>query len=374
MILHNVALFLYSLAVRAFPSAHREKYAEEMLDTFRWELAARRGNGGRWPALRFAAAAWLDAVRAGLGERRHYRGPNQRHGSVLGIAGSWLDVKLGLRMLFKFKGLSLAGGLALAIAIGLGAAWYDVVSDQLHPRLPLPEGDRIVEVEMLNVATRQGERRVLHDLLNWRRDVRSVEELGAYRTLERNLILGDARPEEVVVAEITASAFRLVRVPPLLGRPLLDADEQPGAPPVAVLGYRVWQRRFGGRADAIGQTIQLGRSSPTVVGVMPEGFAFPVSHKLWVPLQLRPSGYAPLEGVAVQVFGRLAPGATRVQAHAEIAALTARAAASSPQTHQHLRPGWSRTVRCSSCLARARPSSDGRGSAWRPLTCRFFSS
>ena len=116
----------------------------------------------------------------------------------LGIGGSWLDVKLGLRMLFKYKGLSLAGGLALAIAIGLGAAWYDVVSDQLHPRLPLPEGDRIVEVEMHNVATSQGERRVLHDLLNWRRDVRSIEELGAYRTLERNLILGDARPEEVV--------------------------------------------------------------------------------------------------------------------------------------------------------------------------------
>ena len=340
MILHDVALFLYSLAVRAFPPAHREKYAEEMIDTLRWELAARRGRDGSLAALRFAAAAWLDAVRAGLGERRHHRGrTNQLRARVLRIGGSWLDVKLGLRMLFKHKGLSLAGGLALAIAIGLGAAWYDVVSDQLHPRLPLPEGDRLVEVEMHNVATSQGERRVLHDLLDWRRDVRSIEDLGAYRTLERNLILGDARPEEVVVAEITASAFRLVRVPPLLGRPLLDADERPGAPPVAVLGYRVWQRRFGGRADAIGQTIQLGRSSPTVVGVMPEGFAFPVSHKLWVPLQLRPSGYAPLEGVAVQVFGRLAPGATRTQAHAEIAALTERVAASSPRTHQHLRPG-----------------------------------
>jgi putative ABC transport system permease protein len=335
----RIATFIYALALRAFPPAHREKYAEEMIDTFGWELAARNGRDGRWRALRFAAAAWLDAVRAGLGERRRHRVKHNQRGSVLGIGGSWLDVKLGLRMLFKFKGLSLAGGLALAIAIGLGAAWYDVVSDQLHPRLPLPEGDRIVEVEMHNVATRQGERRVLHDLLDWRRDVRAIEELGAYRTLERNLILGDARPEEVVVAEITASAFRLVRVPPLLGRPLFDADEQPGAPPVAVLGYRVWQRRFGGRADAIGQTIQLGRSSPTVVGVMPEGFAFPVAHKLWVPLQLRPAGYAPLEGAAVQVFGRLAPGATRLQAHAEIAALTERAAASSPRTHQHLRPG-----------------------------------
>ena len=113
---------------------------------------------------------------------------------------------------------------------------------------------------MRNAATSQDERRMLHDFLGWRRDVRSIEELGAYRTLERNLILGDARPEPVTVAEITASAFRLARVPPLLGRPLLETDEQPGAPPVVVLGYTVWQRRFGGRTDAIGQTVQLGQT------------------------------------------------------------------------------------------------------------------
>ena len=349
----RTATFIYILALRAFPRGHRAAYAAEMIDTFDRELAVRIRARGGWPALRFVVAAWLDVVRAGFGERRRHRRSrrttadshivkdgwrDRRRGGVVGIGMSWLDVKLGIRMLVRYPGLTVAGGLALAIAIGLGAAWYDVVSDQLHPRLPLPEGDRIVEVEMRNAASSQGEFRVLHDFLNWRRDVRSIEEFGAYRTLERNLILVNARPEQVIVAEITASAFRLTRVPPLLGRPLLDADEQPGAPPVVVLGYGVWQRRFGGRADAIGQTMQLGRSRTTVVGVMPEGFAFPVYHKLWVPLQLRPSGYAPLEGVAVQVFGRLAPGAAREQAYAEIAALTERAAASSPQTHQHLRP------------------------------------
>ena len=164
------------------------------------------------------------------------------------------DHRLGFRMLVKYPGLTLAGGLALAIAIGIGAGWYDLSGDLLRPTLPLPEGDRIVEVEMRDSAASEDERRLLHDFLIWRRDVRSIEDLGAYRTLERNLILGDARPEPVTVAEMTASAFRLARVPPLLGRPLLDGDEQPGAPPVVVLGYGVWQRRFGGRADAIGQT------------------------------------------------------------------------------------------------------------------------
>jgi putative ABC transport system permease protein len=254
------------------------------------------------------------------------------------VGVSWLDVQLGVRMLIRYKGLTLAGGLAIAIAIGLGAGWYDVMRDQLHPTLPLPDGDRLVEVELRDAAASAGELRVLHDFLNWRKDARTIEEWGAYRLVERNLIRGDTRPEPVQVAEITASAFRVLRVPPLLGRPLLDADEQAGAPSVVVLGHGVWKPQFGGRPDAIGQTLQLGRAHLTVVGVMPEGFAFPENHKLWIPLQLRPSGYAPLEGPAVRVFGRLALGTQPAQATAEIAALTSRVAATSPSTHQHLRP------------------------------------
>ena len=248
------------------------------------------------------------------------------------------DYKLGFRMLVKYPGLTLAGGLALAIAIGIGAGWYDLTGDLLRPRLPLAEGDRIVEIEMRNAVASEDERRLLHDFLTWRVDTQSIDDLGAYRTLERNLILGDARPEPVTVAETTASAFQLVGVAPLRGRPLLEADERPGAPPVVVLGYSVWQGRFGGREDAVGQTVQLGRTMTTVVGVMPEGFAFPVNHRLWVPLQLQSAGYEPLEGPAVRVFGRLAPGATQAQANAEFTALTERVASASPQTHQHLRP------------------------------------
>ena len=270
------------------------------------------------------------------------------------------DYKLGLRMLVKFPGLTIAGGLALAIAIGVGAGWYELSRNLLRPAIPLPDGDRIVEVEMRDSMAAADERRLLHDFVLWRRNLRLIEDLGAYRTLERNLVLGlgaearsakagldagaqgaktaEARPEPVTFVEISASAFRVARVAPLLGRPLIDADEQPGAPPVVVLGYTMWQRHFGGRQDVIGSTVQLGRIAATVVGVMPEGFAFPVNHKLWAPLQLRPSGYAPLDGAAIRIFGRLAEGATQEQANAEVAALTERVAKDSPQTHQHLRP------------------------------------
>jgi putative ABC transport system permease protein len=248
------------------------------------------------------------------------------------------DYKLGLRMLVKYPGLTLAGGLALAIAIGIGAGWYDLTGDLLRPRLPLPEGDRIVEIEMRNAVDVEDERRLVHDFLGWRGSAQSIVDIGAYRTLERNLILGDARPEPVTVAETTASAFQLARVAPLRGRALAAEDERPGAPPVVVIGYAVWQGRFGGREDVIGQSVQLGRTKPTIVGIMPEGFAFPVNHRLWVPLQLPAAGYGPLEGPAVRVFGRLAPGATQAQANVELTAMTERLAAETPRTHQHLRP------------------------------------
>lgn len=340
MSLRRAAVLIYSLALRAFPPSHRAGYAHEMIDTFSRELESRAVDGGTWRALTFAVAAWIDAVRAGLGERRYLRQRSRCHvpAGAMRVGTSWLDVKLGMRMLRRYPGLTIAGGLALAIAIGIGAGWYELSRDLLRPSLPLPEGHRLVEVEMRDSLASREERRILHDFLEWRRDARSLEDLGAYRTLERNLILGDARPEPTTVAEISASAFRLVGVPPIIGRPLLESDERPGAPPVAVLGYSLWQSRFGGRHDVAGQQLQLGRTTATIVGVMPDGFAFPVNHRLWIPLQLQASGYAPLEGAGVRVFGRVAPGATQAYANAELTALTERTAAASPSTHQHLRP------------------------------------
>ncbi len=165
-----------------------------------------------------------------------------------------------------------------------------------------------------------------------------IEELTAYRTVERSMSLGSATPERITTAETTASMFRVVQVPPVLGRPLLETDEQPGAPPVVVLGYDVWQRRFAGRSDVVGQTMQLGRVTATVVGVMPEGFRFPINHRMWAPLQLERSGYAPLDGPSIRVFGLVAPGATQAQANVEIATLTQQVKEASPATHRHFVP------------------------------------
>lgn len=308
----------------------------EMADEMRFHLEMEAGRLQREHRLDDVEAHRRAAVAFGGVEK--YRAAGRDAVGLTSPRGVSTDVKLGLRILVKYPGLTLAGGLALAVAVGVGAAWFDLSGDLFRPRMPFAGGDRLVEIEMRNSATVEDERRVLHDFLVWQRELTTVEDLGVYRAVQRNLVLGDARPEPIEVAELTASALRLPQVPPLLGRPLVEADDDPGAPPVAVLGFDLWQTRFGASEDVIGRTLQLGKTAMTIVGVMPRGFAFPVNHRLWVPLQLRRSGYAPLEGAPVRIVGRLKNGVTQEQSFAEVTTLAEREAAASPATHLHLRP------------------------------------
>jgi putative ABC transport system permease protein len=251
---------------------------------------------------------------------------------------SLLDFRLGARMLIRYPGLTLVGGLAMAFGIWVGAATFELVTQVLRPTLPLEEGHRIVGIRTWDAAASRVEQRTARDFRVWSGELTTVAELGAYRTLSRNLIAAGSPGPPLPVAQITAAGLGVARVAPLLGRRLDEADEQPGAPPVVVLGHDVWSSRFGGDPGVIGQTVRVGEVPSTVVGVMPEGFAFPENHSLWVPLDAGALDHGPLEGPQIRVFARLAPGVSLDAANAELATLGRRAAADSPATHEHLRP------------------------------------
>ena len=215
-------------------------------------------------------------------------------------AVSWLDWKLGARLLLKHPALTIIGGLSLAAAIAIGVVGIEVAGELLYKRLPFDEGSRVVRLETQDAAASRVEPRVLHDFAIWRRSLKTVAELGAARVSERNVLTGEGRVEALRVAEITASAFPLTRVPPLLGRPLQPTDEMPGAEPVVVLGYEVWQRQFLHDPAIIGRAVTVGRTPRTVVGVMPPRFGFPHDQQVWVPLPVQDA--PPREGPAVQVL------------------------------------------------------------------------
>jgi predicted permease len=254
------------------------------------------------------------------------------------LAGWPMDLKLGGRMLVKYPGLTLVGGVAMAFAIWVGLVIFQVVSLFTNPTLPVSEGARLVEIRTIDVAENAQEEKVLHDVLEWRQSLRSLTDVGAWRDSSRNLVVaaGDAGP--VNVAEMSVSGFRVADGEPFMGRVLIEADEQPAAPAVAVIGYDVWRTRFGSDPDVLGRAVQLGNEFATVVGVMREDFAFPISHDVWLPLKTAALDQEPRSGPAVSVFARLAPGATMQTAQAELTTAGRRAATALPETHQHLEP------------------------------------
>lgn len=251
---------------------------------------------------------------------------------------SWLDFKLGARMLKKYPGLTLVGGMGMAVAIAIGAITSEAFYTFSTPMLPLDGGERVVGIESWDTEANRPELRTLHDFAAWREELRSVEDLGAFATVERNLIAAGGPAGPVKIAEMTASGFKVARVSPLLGRYLVPADERAEAPPVVVIGYDAWRNRFAGDPGILGREVRLGNSVHTVVGVMPEDFSFPVNHGFWVPLRARPSDYERREGPEIYVFGRLAPGVALDEAQAELTATGRRTAAAFPGTHERIQP------------------------------------
>jgi putative ABC transport system permease protein len=249
---------------------------------------------------------------------------------------SWLDMKLGARMIYRYPGLTVIGGLAMGVAIALGAGVMSVIALMSDPKIPLDEGDRIVGVQVWGIESNNAERRIAYDLATWKSELKTVNDVGAFRNAVRAVGANDGRAEPGRGAEMSASGFRVARVSPLLGRYLLDDDERAGAPLVVVLGHDIWSTRFASDSAIVGKAVKIGGVPHAVVGVMPPGFAWPINHNLWLPLRLE-ANPEPRQGPVLYAFGRLASGTTLEEARAEVTALGDRIAKVSPRTHDRLR-------------------------------------
>lgn len=321
-------------ALRAFLFGRREDAhtAEEI--AFHLDLEAERL--AREEGLDPAEARRRAAVAFG-GVEKHREAARDARGFAW-VSTLSLDVKLGARLLRKHPGLTLVGGLGMAVGIAASAGFFTFMMAHIYPDLPLPDGERIVALENRDAEVNNEDRRALHDFVTWREELRTVQDLGAFRDVYRNLITGEGPPEGVTVAEMTAAGFQVARTPPLLGRYLVADDERPGAPPVVVVGYDAWQERFAGDPEIVGRNIRLGAAVHTVVGVMPEGFAFPMQHQYWTPFRESPLAYERREGPELFIFGRLSPGVTLADAQAELEAIGRRTAAAFPESHAQIRP------------------------------------
>lgn len=315
----------------------RSDVEAEMREEFRHHIAARTSD--------LIAREGLDPAEARRRAHREFghieahledgRASRQLH--IFDRLGfSWLDFKLGVRMLTRYPGLSLVAGLAMAFAIWVAVGTFEFVNQFVHPTLPLPGGGEVVGIRYWDREEAWSREPTTFDFAVWREQVTTVENLGAWRVVERNLVPpgGAAEPAEITL--ISPSAFEVAGVEPLLGRVLTSEDAAPDAPGAVVLGHRLWQRRFGGDRGVVGRTVRLGTSEATVVGVMPAGFAFPVSNEIWTALPDRPPPAEPATGRPLRIFGRLAPGAGLPDARAQVAVVTERLRAEWPGRYEHL--------------------------------------
>src|SRR5262245_46188686 len=140
-------------------------------------------------------AKGMDAEEARYAARRAFGGveqvkEHQREARMFRWLAGWpMDVKLGGRMLVKYPGLTIVGGLAMAFAIWVGIVIVQVVGLATHPTLPLPQGARLLEIRNIDVTKNDEEPNILHDFLVWQQSLRSVTDVGAWRNASRNLVV-----------------------------------------------------------------------------------------------------------------------------------------------------------------------------------------
>lgn len=253
------------------------------------------------------------------------------------LSGLRLDLKLGLRMLAKYPVLTGASVLSLAIAVALAASWFQFMTNIVRPVLPIPANEDVVMVRTRDQAAAANRPTTLHDFEDWQA-VSTLVDLSASTPVEYTVTTEAGRFGALQGVRVTPSLLPMTRVRPLAGRWLTSADYEASAPLTAVLGAAAAEALFGQPAAAVGETLRLGAEHATVVGVMPEGFGYPMNEEIWTPLRENVLAHERGDGPLLLVTGRLAPGASIEEARAELSVIGERNAAAYPETHEHLRP------------------------------------
>ncbi|HEV2349240.1 MAG TPA: ABC transporter permease [Terriglobia bacterium] len=239
------------------------------------------------------------------------------------------DLRYALRGLFKSPGFTVVAVIAIALGIGANTVIFSVINAVLLRSLPFPAPDRLIDV-----WESDSKRNLSHIPLSFTKftdlvdQSRVFDSLGAY-TWSTFDLSGRQEPEQVYGLEVSQGFFPTFGIRPLLGRWFLPEEDQSGGSEVAVISYRLWERRFGSDPKIVGKNFGLDGRSTTVVGVMPPSFHFPdESNDVWVPRVFEHKILTQLQirhGASyLGLIARLKPGASLAQASAEINTINAR--------------------------------------------------
>jgi len=242
----------------------------------------------------------------------------------------WQDLRYGARQLRKNPGFTAVAVLTLALGIGANTAMFSFVNAILLRPLPYRDPGRLVMVfenHLTNGTFKVPIGAVV--LEEWRQQSTVFDGLGAVRPYGTFALTGKGPPETLNGSLLSANIFPLLGVRPLLGRGFLPDEEIHGNHLVVLLSYELWQRRFGGDSNILGQSLTLAAQPHTVIGVMPPGTLSPDGARtrdLWLPLAFTPDEIRLRHSHNYSVYARLKPGVTLPQAQAEMEAIAHRMA------------------------------------------------
>jgi putative ABC transport system permease protein len=246
------------------------------------------------------------------------------------------DFKFALRMLVRAPGFTAIAVLTLALGIGANSAIFSVVNPLLLKPVPFDQLNRLVLLrESLPNQGLKEEGVSPADLNDWRGQATAFQELAAYR-IRDIAVTGTGQSELLRGCFVSADFFAALETKPLKGQAFRSDEDQPGRDQVAVLGYGLWQRRFGGDSSVLGATVTLDNRAVTIVGIMPPDFDFPYDTELWMPLALTPQQMSERSKRNLYVLGRLKGSVTVAQAQTEMLAIAKRIEQQHPQTNAGL--------------------------------------
>src|SRR5271169_1116358 len=244
------------------------------------------------------------------------------------------DLRYGTRMLWKNAGFTGLAVLTLALGIGANTAIFSMVNALLLHPYDFGNLDSLVRVwETRGMDEGYDARRVAPaDAADFLSDTDVFQNLTGYRDQTFNLSI-EGSVEPVLGCRVSASFFDVLGRGPVFGRGFVQKEEQPGFEQVVILGYGLWQRRFGGERGVLGKPVKLNGRDYVVVGIMPPKFSFPVPSELWVPLALAPAEKADCTQLTTMGLGRLKPGVTVEKAKAVLASYSSRLEREYPKTN-----------------------------------------
>jgi predicted permease len=231
------------------------------------------------------------------------------------------DIRLALRQLRRKPGFAVVTLLTLALGIGANSTIFSVVNAILLRPLPYGEAQNLLFVSESSSAAKI-KSFSLPSFYDWQEQNRCFDGLAAFRYENFNTT-GDDRPERLQGAMVSANIIGVLGVKPMLGNTFSEQDDTAGARPVVILGWDLWQRRFGGDAQVVGKTLTLDGRIYSIIAVMPRSFTFPPFAKkaeLWVPLGLFADRWNKDRLLRPALYGvaRLKPGVTIDRARSEM--------------------------------------------------------